>query len=184
MKFTSILLISFVLISSLKTTQSKRNHRTGEKSFQVTSFPLNKEIYIYTTNQEFVFDIKGESISNGAILMINYFYNLKSQRFIIQNSPVNDYYYIQCVKSGKFLAVENEFSDNGAKIVQLEKKSSRIDNQIFKIEHVRDGFYSIIPKHSGKALEIQGDRIISGQYLVQSGNFLKTATQIFKFVEN
>lgn len=181
MKSIHLFLISLVLISSLiEAAKTRKSNRTDKKS-TLSHFPVNKEVAIYTTMLDLVFDINEESLFDGAQLIIYPFNGKKNQRFVIEESPVNGYYYIRCVNSGKYLDVSERSLYDGAEITQYEKQNRNFDNQIFKIEPVRDGFFSIIAKHSGKALDVDENNFEPGNRIVQY-EFLGGENQVFKFL--
>jgi hypothetical protein len=79
--------------------------------------------------------------------------------------------------SGKCLEVYNASLDDGANVQQAN--CTNVSNQLWQLEHVRDGYYRIIANHSGKCLEVYNASLDDGAN-VQQANCSGQDNQLWK----
>lgn len=115
-------------------------------------------------------DVGSASTANGADIIIWPSTGSNNQKFTF--NPTGDgYYRITPVHSGKALDVADESTADGTDVIQWTYAGE--SNQQFQLVPVKElpieeGNYTLVARHSGKALEVNGGGTTSGTAVVQS----------------
>lgn len=107
----------------------------------------------------FVLDVYGGHMDNGANVQIYRNLGVKNQIFLVRRQP-DGYYTITAVHSGKSLDVAGNGQVSGTNIMQYESHGG--DNQKWKIVQTSDGRCSFISKCNGLYLDLEGGRAVGG----------------------
>ncbi len=107
----------------------------------------------------FVLDVYGGYMDDGANIQIYRNLGLKNQIFLIRRQS-DGYYTITAVHSGKALDVAGNGQVSGTNIMQYESHGG--DNQKWKIVQTSDGRCSFISKCNGLYLDLEEGRTIGG----------------------
>lgn len=107
----------------------------------------------------FVLDVYGSYMDNGANVQIYRNHGGKNQIFLIRRQS-DGYYTITAVHSGKSLDVAGNGQASGTNIMQYESHGG--DNQKWKIIRTSDGRCSFISKCNGLYLDLQDGRVVGG----------------------
>jgi hypothetical protein len=74
-------------------------------------------------------------------------------------------YFIKINESNKYLSIENNSSENGAKLLQWDL--AKQDNQKFEISRTADGYYLLKAINSNKFLNVSGQSTEDGTIISQ-----------------
>lgn len=107
----------------------------------------------------FVLDVYGAYMDNGANIQIYRNLGLKNQIFLVRRQS-DGYYTITAVHSGKALDVAGNGQTSGTNIMQYEAHGG--DNQKWKIIQTSDGRCSFISKCNGLYLDVEGGNVVGG----------------------
>ncbi len=107
----------------------------------------------------FVLDVYGAYMDDGANIQIYRNLGLKNQIFLVRRQP-DGYYTITAVHSGRSLDVAGNGQSSGTNIMQYESHGG--DNQKWKIIKTSDGRCSFISKCNGLYLDVEDGRAVGG----------------------
>lgn len=132
---------------------------TGDQKYSVQSVSSSKYL-----------DVSGASTANGANINIWASSGNNNQRFTF--NPTGDgYFRITPVHSGKAIDISSGSTSDGADAIQWTYAGSTNQQwQLAPVEElpVEEGTYTIVARHSGKALEVSGGGTTAGTAVVQS----------------
>ena len=146
----------------------------------------NGMYYIKSKSNGLYLDVNNSKAVNGAQLQVWTENKSKAQKYKLEQiekkkkTIENGTYYIKtAINENKVLEVANSSNANSVKIQLNDKNQNGVDNQIFEIINIENGYYIIRLKHSGKAMDVKGGGKTKGTK-IQQYNLNGTDAQIWK----